>query len=118
MEALDPHPGTGDRERAETFDDWWARLTGEDRLLVIDCVRLDQTAGLAEVDARHPAPGPLVAGRTPSDGLGDYVRRRPEYLQRFADAHTTAVRDDTGIGLPTVPDAHDRTAPILPEPER
>lgn len=95
-----------------TFADWWAALSGEDRYLVMDCVRLDEVDRLPQLGQARPAPAPLVEAGRPSRALSDFVRRTPEYELRFAMADDTARKDDIPIGPSNVPDAHSHTQPI------
>lgn len=83
----------------QTHDEWWAGLSGEQRMLAIESIRLDQ-------DPDHPHPG------RPTGERAEWVRRRPEYLERFAAADVAARKDETGLGPELVPDAHERTEPI------
>lgn len=104
---------SSDGAPADSFDAWWERLSGEDRYLIMDNVRLEESVGLAEIEGRHPAPAALVKGKGPSAALSDFVRRHVDYLQRFAIADNTARVDPTPDGPGEAPEVHERTAPII-----
>lgn len=117
MEGLDPKtPDTG-AQPAASFQEWWSALSPEDRYQAMECVRLDEAVGLADIETRHPAPDALVTRGGPSTALADFVRRRREYLERYTLADSTARKDDIPVGRSNVPDAHARTAPIVTDEE-
>lgn len=95
----DDTPG-GDGRREQTHEQWWAGLSLEDRYHAIETVRLD-----ADPD------GPVLPDR-PVGERAEFVRRQPEYLERYAAAERIAAMDDSGGGLDTRPDALDRTRPL------
>ncbi|WP_342372816.1 hypothetical protein PCC79_01735 [Propioniciclava soli] len=78
---------------------WWAGLSPEARHLTIETVRLGEDADL---------PG----GEAPTGERAAFVRRQPEYLERFAHADHNARVDDAGFGRDAVPDSHADTAPL------
>lgn len=82
----------------QSHEQWWAGLSQEERYLAIETVRLDQDADWGD-------------GR-PTGERAAWLRRRPEYLERWAGAENIARQDATGIGLDTVPDAHGATYPL------
>ena len=82
-----------------SHDDWWAGLSGDERMLAIETVRLDQPLdipGAEQLDADH----------------AEFVRRTPEYLERFAGAEQIARVDETGIGPGILPESHRDTHPL------
>lgn len=91
----------------DSVDAWWAALSPETRLQVIESVRLDED------------PADYAVAR-PTAEQADFVRRQPEYLERFAGADAIARADDAGFGLDPVPNAHADTVPLAesdaPEP--
>lgn len=103
--------------RAQSLDAWWGSLSGEEQFLLMDTVRLgqapDDQPGLLE--RRHPAPDGMLEGGKPSADLADYVRRRPEYEMRFAQADKTLHDDSLTAPLDNVPDAHRHTQPLRDE---
>lgn len=78
---------------------WWAALGPEERLLTIEAVRLD-------------APLDPPARTAPTPEQAEFVRRKPEYLERFASADLIARQSDAGLGPDPVPDAHADTVPL------
>ena len=88
----------------ESHEQWWNGLSAEGRYRAIETVRLEQ-------DPDYPH------GERPTGERAEWVRRQPEYLERWAGADHIAQQDDVGFGPRTVPDAHADTQPIVDDPQ-
>ena len=86
----------------QSHDQWWAGLSQEERYMAIETVRLDQ-------DPDYPLG---QVGERPTSERAEWLRQRPEYMERWAGAENIAQKDDIGIGLDPVPDAHADTEPL------
>ena len=83
----------------QSHEEWWAGLSQEERFLAMETVRLDQ-------DPDYPHPG------RPTGERAEWIRRQPQYLERYTDADATAHKDDVGLGISSVPEAHEDTQPL------
>ena len=92
------HDASQDHER--DHEQWWAGLSGEERLLAIETVRLDQDPDNSTYER-------------PTGERAEWLRQRPEYLERWAGAEHIAQQDAHPLTGRAVPDAHADTFPVV-----